>query len=652
MNLPLRDECTSLACASTFILGGFADGTVRLWDWTGRYERPSMSQPLEKGGFVNSQQHQTYGAVAAQIHAKGVHTSLRMHVGVAGDYCFAGVLRGSMELVALHVDQAHKASNILDAVTVFRHSDAKLRGFGACTQVSEDKYLLLTGKAIKNIHIWSFEPSLERWTQLYDTQTNGNTITYLAFRNDWQALSKSDGQKLRVWDLSSSSSSNRPPHADIAHSESALALVNQDYLICGGGPDSYNQLSVVSLLAPPAHNCDKVSLPSTHKRGRRGDLNSLVQVASVDQNVVLEVSNGSLWHYDLAQLKPLSLKAGTALAVGKVQGHASVLVATFDPTTCRGSIQIRPLDSHAQLVDPWNKVATEKPMEKPIKKKKKKKRSMEDDGGHTHVERKQSVEVKPVEKPCDKPVDRPTIEKENHRQPSPPASVVKSSVPASVLKSSAPATALKHHHNKAIKPTPKVPRHTSIQQTPSVHAIPTPGSKTPTAHRAVVDTPAVSLKKVRKIVPVSDCKSSPHVPRKRTEEPPTKKSRVEDLGEVTRSLCQPAQQSVREACIEQRRLLKQWEPPRSVDNESEAAQSYLCKRLIHGARTILKALERRPTRVESAKHEFAKFVAEIEEHKTMLLHRQAMEAVCVGQEPPTFAYDALWSTVTSCLSNV
>jgi hypothetical protein len=221
---------------------------------TGSLSSSSSSYPSQKQ-LVCSKNFQQYGAVACQIHAKGVHTNLLMDVDVSEDglWAFAGVLRGSMELVAVHLGHLNVVSsaasitpvgmqqttqdrfcatggnitalssrtNLLDHVTVFRHSDAKLRGFGACTRLktqqqdtaanAKPKYLLFTGKAIKNIHIWSFEPpdrpdAQPIWQCLYDTQTNGNTIKMLQFRYNGAGsllgVSKSDGQKLRVWDLS------------------------------------------------------------------------------------------------------------------------------------------------------------------------------------------------------------------------------------------------------------------------------------------------------------------------------------------------------------------------------------------------------------------------------------------------------------------
>ena len=60
------------------------------------------------------------------------------------------------------------------------------------------------------MHIWSFIPPQGKikepiWQCLYDTPTNGNTIGFLHFRYDvnglFQGITKSDDQKLRVWNL-------------------------------------------------------------------------------------------------------------------------------------------------------------------------------------------------------------------------------------------------------------------------------------------------------------------------------------------------------------------------------------------------------------------------------------------------------------------
>ena len=384
-----EDEMSDGGSAATPNQNSGGKHQLRSPHWAGDSSTPiSTKKNGTSGGrrnrFVLSKENQRFGAVASQIHAKGVHTSLLMDVDVAqdGEYCFAGVLRGSMELVAVHLgaveaylderplrNQQQETSetkenrvtenmDLLDLTTVFRRSDAKLRGFGACTRLRNasttkpPQYLLFTGKAIKNIHIWKFEPPLNpsksstdddaKWVQLYDTQTNGNTITQLQFRHDshglLQGISKSDNQKLRVWDLSyeqhlgkpsnpfyakrsviqkfaatqekedptPNSRPKKPPFCDVAHSESCLSVCG-GFSVCCGGSTQYNQMSIVPLdvtnLQAP-YNHTELALPlgsgvvaaRTNRRQQRGDLKNVVAVAGMAMDpgyVLLEVSDVS-----------------------------------------------------------------------------------------------------------------------------------------------------------------------------------------------------------------------------------------------------------------------------------------------------------------------------------------------------------------------
>ena len=429
LKFPLNDECTSLKFSPSgrLLIGGFADGTVRLFDLTAHFKpsnqrtkgtakngdtSPTTSTTTTTTGsssiLVDSKDNQLYGAVAGQIHAKGVHTSLLMTVDIAEDcrWCFAGVLRGSMELLALDLtelerefdnldntnddnDHTHQGGqlvsngykgsckNLLDCVPVYRCADAKLRGFGACTRLQySESYLLFTGKAIKNIHIWKFTPPAKTaatvdgkypaptWVQLYDTQTNGTTIQFLHFRRRHfmdedtcttrlEALSKSDGQKLRIWDLScedqpssetisiqSTETSSargdgndqgtrrkRPPYLDVPNTEAALSVAG-NLCLCGGS-DWYNQMSLVSLeeydtfgeahrngssnkaSSSPCFNHTELPLPGTtttatstdegRRRPGRGDLKCLEAAFTTgyDSNqVLLQLSDGSVWNYN------------------------------------------------------------------------------------------------------------------------------------------------------------------------------------------------------------------------------------------------------------------------------------------------------------------------------------------------------------------
>jgi hypothetical protein len=366
-------ECTSVTLSPMghCIVAGFADGTVRLFDVT---ETPQSSSEGNTG-----RSKWNGGVVAARICAKGVHTSLRLQVATSGSWCFAGAVRGSTELLALrlHEDQAPASptavtslsSAQLHNVPVHRHSDAKLRGFGACHKLAaSDTYLLLTGKAIKNIHIWSFQPPIDDgasilangdveaspvWQCLYDCPTNGNTIKWLQFRRSWdaskqksilQAISKSEGQKLRVWDVSIEEDlarsptrhgkdetrpsdilrPQRPPFYDVANTESAMGIAG-DLVVCGGSV-WFNQMSIVSLdiTRPPSsasrsvvdssmawYNHTELALPascqtvgstiptstSVSRRTQRGDVQCVVDTAGMEGHVLVQLSDGTVAAY-------------------------------------------------------------------------------------------------------------------------------------------------------------------------------------------------------------------------------------------------------------------------------------------------------------------------------------------------------------------
>ena len=357
--------------------GGFSDGTLRVWDLSGTFgveDDDVIASRQKTDVMVNSKLTQGFGAVACQIHARGVHTDLITTVDISDDaqYVFVGVARGAMELHAVFIGDLERAvhthkqretmeigsgkstikRNILDYIKVYCHSDAKLKGFGACATMRVEKspnhanpssssssYMLLTGKGIKNIHIWKFTPPEHPkeqihgrrrkpsicdlpddgedngiWDQLYDTSTNGNTIVLLGFYRNPQskllAVSKSDAKKLQLWDLSfeedpvlSEASKRiqrpkRPPCKDVANSQSTIDIAG-GIGVCGGG-NMYNEMSIVSLDRPDdPFNHTELALPSaaalsggntaqlqqqpmaySSRRQRRGEMKALSKVAT------------------------------------------------------------------------------------------------------------------------------------------------------------------------------------------------------------------------------------------------------------------------------------------------------------------------------------------------------------------------------------
>jgi hypothetical protein len=120
ISFPINEECTSLTLTPSgrTIIVGFTDGTLRLFDTTGRLWLPNsssksvslMGDPIKsemsnlfdsdsegdddspsktghrsKQRMVASKSFQNYGAVACQIHARGVITSLLMDVDCCED---------------------------------------------------------------------------------------------------------------------------------------------------------------------------------------------------------------------------------------------------------------------------------------------------------------------------------------------------------------------------------------------------------------------------------------------------------------------------------------------------------------------------------------------------------------------------------------
>ncbi|CAM9872838.1 unnamed protein product, partial [Hapterophycus canaliculatus] len=217
------------------------------------------------------------------------NTRVECHVEASEDgrFVFAGLLRGSSEMLALDVSDLPRWGMLpageeasLDAsrvdlnrlIRTYSHSDGKLKGFGAAAAVRTGpdrrewgkKYRLFCGRGIKNIHVWSFVPDLEsgggvgggggsggsgQWTCLYDTHTNGATVELVAFRNGGlEGISKSTDANVRVWDLSGDERQTKPAFRDVSNSKDTR-IVFGDYAYGGT-----TVLSLVKLDAPPVAN--------------------------------------------------------------------------------------------------------------------------------------------------------------------------------------------------------------------------------------------------------------------------------------------------------------------------------------------------------------------------------------------------------------
>ena len=247
------------------------------------------------------------------------------------------------------------------------------------------------------------------WTCLYDTQTNGTSINQLYFRHNHngtlQAISKSDDQKLRVWDLTyeqtriangsdGSDRPKRPDYVDVASTEGTVGVCGPYAFASGSLGGMHNIINVVGLDADDVSspfNCTELLLPvdcggsesntmsgsRTSRTGRqqRGDLKSVEHVAGLAfdaSHALLQLSDGSVVHYlhdrsghpMLLQSPPtlcttsvdddtsFGVTPGTAglnqnkkMSLARVGSQAMVLfaVSSFNENTSRGAIMLRAL---------------------------------------------------------------------------------------------------------------------------------------------------------------------------------------------------------------------------------------------------------------------------------------------------------------------
>lgn len=266
--------------------------------------------------------------------------------------------------------------------------------------------MLTLSFASQNIHIWSFKPSRpekgeeSNWACLYDTQTNGTSISQLYFRHNAAGLhgiSKSDDQKLRVWDLTweqkrvaegrdDSDRPKRPSYVDVASTESTVgvcgtyafalsaaseAIIN---LIPLDADDVSSPFNLTELALPQDSGMEQSVRPSRTGRQQRGELKSVVNVSGLEfdtTHALLNLSDGSVVHYShddaghplLLQCPPaltqtsidadiqaaslglplLSNQKKMCLARVGSNGMVLLAVSSFDESTTRGAIMLRSL---------------------------------------------------------------------------------------------------------------------------------------------------------------------------------------------------------------------------------------------------------------------------------------------------------------------
>lgn len=303
-------EITSLDITShgCYVVAGCGNGMVLVFDLTQKLREP---------------------ACVGQILAKGLHTNLLMTVKITEDcrYCFAGVTKGSSELLAIDLsrlpvwDEAtgfgvcqRRYGFVNKLVTCHSRSDPKLRGFGDAVRVRGDSrttptYRLASGLGIKNVHVWQFTPPSAEgeqpsWVCMYDVATNGNTIESIAFRMGGEALlSKSSGANLRVWDLTSydegeePANQTKPRFEDVANTQDSRSLL--DEFAFGG---TY-EFAIVRLNAHKSANRNALEVPvrATDEEGQRRrrmmrQISSISATQDAKHAIVLCADGGCLYY--------------------------------------------------------------------------------------------------------------------------------------------------------------------------------------------------------------------------------------------------------------------------------------------------------------------------------------------------------------------
>eukprot|EP00968_Pinguiococcus_pyrenoidosus_P003966 scaffold262_cov230-Pinguiococcus_pyrenoidosus.AAC.22 len=260
---------------------------------------------------ATSLQQPSWSCVLYHFEAKGLHTALLLRSLIAedGSFVFAGASRGCTEVIAMDL-RGLARRNVQSELKRRLHirADTKLKGIGAVTRVSPTEWRLFCGLGIKSIHVWRFEVrgGEASWTLLVASQSAGMTNEFAGFRRGGlEAVCKSDGACIRVWDLEEAA--QRPRHFDVPNTIDAKAIT--EALLFGG----FTHLSTVSFSADASLNRCEILLPDQQgsgggaSRSRRRSLRAItdIEATSDGADALITCSDGAVLRYvhDMAHPK-------------------------------------------------------------------------------------------------------------------------------------------------------------------------------------------------------------------------------------------------------------------------------------------------------------------------------------------------------------
>ncbi|KAF0711814.1 Aste57867_5072 [Aphanomyces stellatus] len=322
-NFALDFQVSSVAVdrAGRFVVAGFNNGTIRLYPLKNNAPSvPIVVGSLETDETASIDENKLVfrkGVVLEHISARGMYTQLRVNVVIPDDgrFIFAGVYRGSTEILVIDIDSIRLPTDIIGVptaeVNTHSYSDAKLRGFGAvrCMPGKSSittEYQVLCGLGIKNLHLWRFywDPSCDdpeskwTWQCIFDRQTNGISLEYLAFGTEPnQLISKSEHQQVRVWTIDETTDAMNFDYNDIKQTQDTVQVCGQ---YAYGGQE---RLAMVNLDTAQRIELDLPSSVSPVARptlnNRKRQLRTLSLLTGVPAGITLGVcSDGSVFVHD------------------------------------------------------------------------------------------------------------------------------------------------------------------------------------------------------------------------------------------------------------------------------------------------------------------------------------------------------------------